>query len=91
MVGLWLVTHTELRESRCSFLKVIIYLYIKMLSIDLPDSPSVSVTILYNICSVLPDNYIVTCQPDGVSSKPPRLQAATRHGARNPLFHSQVD
>ena len=31
-----------------------------------------------------PGQYIVTCQRGGVSNKPPRLQAATRHGARDP-------
>ncbi len=30
-------------------------------------------------------NAIVTCQRGGVSNKPPGLQAATRHGARDPL------
>ncbi len=29
--------------------------------------------------------YIVTCQRGGVSNVPPWLQAATRHGARDPL------
>ncbi len=34
---------------------------------------------------------IVMCQRGGVSNKPPGLQAATRHGARDPLVRSQVD
>ncbi len=35
--------------------------------------------------------YIVACQLGGVSNKPPGVQAATRHGARDPLVRSQVD
>ena len=35
--------------------------------------------------------YIVVCQRGGVSNEPPRLQAATRHLARDPLVRSQVD
>ena len=35
--------------------------------------------------------YIVACQRDEVSKKPPGLKAATRHGARDPLVRSQVD
>ena len=35
--------------------------------------------------------YIVACQRGGVSNKPPGLQTATRHGARDPLVRSQVD
>ncbi len=34
---------------------------------------------------------IVACQRGGVSNKPPGLQTATRHGARDPLVRSQVD
>ncbi len=30
-------------------------------------------------------DHIVTCRRDGVPNKPPRLRAATRHGARDPL------
>ncbi len=36
-------------------------------------------------------HHIVTCQRDGVSNKPPVLQAATRHGARDHVVRSQVD
>ncbi len=32
--------------------------------------------------------HIVTCQQGGVSNKPPGPQAATRHGARDPLVRS---
>ena len=34
--------------------------------------------------TVLQSLYIVTCQRGGVSNKPPGLQAATRHEARDP-------
>ncbi len=37
------------------------------------------------------DIYIVACQRGGVSNKPPGLQTATRHGARDPLVRSQLD
>ena len=34
---------------------------------------------------------IVACQRGGVSNKPPGLQTATIHRARDPLVRSQVD